>query len=128
MSAFEQGRVRPGGDGLANVAAEKLRLMIPAAGAIAYPFPLDGFHLAVSPASGQPSSGRMVLAALLLLAATAAPSLGLACAYWMTKPAPSSFALRARRLAYISIAAPPLFVLTGVGLGSLPLAISVELV
>jgi hypothetical protein len=70
----------------------------------------------------------MVLAALLLLAATAAPLLGLACAYWMTKAAPSTFELRARRLAYISIAAPPLFVLTGVGLGLLHIPVSDELV
>ncbi|WP_375777908.1 hypothetical protein ACE103_00400 [Bradyrhizobium sp. ma5] len=128
MSAFEQGRVRPGDDGLANAAAERLRSMIPAAGAIAYPFLLDGFHLAVSPANGHPSPGGVVLAALCLLAATAAPLLGLACAYWMTKPAPSSFELRARRLAYISIGAPPLFVLTGVGLGLLHIPVSDELV
>ncbi|MGY4475115.1 hypothetical protein [Bradyrhizobium sp. USDA 3364] len=128
MSAFEQGRVRPGDDGLANAAAERLRSMIPAAGAIAYPFLLDGFHLAVSPASGQISPGRLVLAALCLLAATAAPLLGLACAYWMTRAVPSSFELRARRLAYISIAAPPLFVLTGVGLGLLHIPVSDELV
>ncbi|WP_312011754.1 MULTISPECIES: hypothetical protein [unclassified Bradyrhizobium] len=128
MSAFEQGRVRSGDGGLANAAAEKLRSMIPVAGAIAYPFLLDGFHLAVSPADGPMSFGRLALAALLLLAATAAPLLGLACAYWLTKPAPSSFELRARRLAYLSIGAPPLFVLTGVGLGLLHIHVSDELV
>ncbi|TWC00801.1 hypothetical protein FBZ93_10472 [Bradyrhizobium macuxiense] len=128
MSAFEQGRVRPGADGLANTAAEKLRSMVPAAGAMAYPFVLDAFHLAVSPASGQLSPGRLVLAALCLLAATAVPLLGLACAWWLTKAAPSFFELRARRLAYVSIAAPPLFVLTGVGLGLLHIPISDELV
>ncbi|MDH2382839.1 hypothetical protein [Bradyrhizobium sp. CER78] len=113
---------------MANTAAEKLRSMVPAAGAMAYPFLLDGFHLAVSSASGQLPPGRMVLAALCLLAATAAPLLGLACAYWMTKRAPSSFELRARRLAYLSIAAPPLFVLTGVALGLLHIPVSDELV
>ncbi|MCA1400690.1 hypothetical protein [Bradyrhizobium sp. BRP56] len=128
MSAFEQGRVRSGDDGLANAAAEKLRSMIPAAGAMAYPFLLDAFHLAVSPAAGPMSFGRLALAALCLLAATAAPLLGLACAYWMTKAEPSSFELRARRLAYLSIAAPPLFVLTGVGLGLLHIPVSDELV
>ncbi|MHC6156550.1 hypothetical protein ACVSQB_32830 [Bradyrhizobium elkanii] len=113
---------------MANTTAEKLRSMIPAAGAIAYPFLLDAFHLAVSPAAGPVSFGRLVLAALCLLAATAAPLLGLACAYWMTKAEPSSFELRARRLAYLSIAAPPLFVLTGVGLGLLHIPVSDELV
>ncbi|WFU33164.1 hypothetical protein QA635_01510 [Bradyrhizobium brasilense] len=113
---------------MANTATEKLRSMIPAAGAMAYPFLLDAFHLAVSPAAGPASFGRLVLAALCLLAATAAPLLGLACAYWMTRAEPSSFELRARRLAYASIAAPPLFVLTGVGLGLLHIPISDELV
>ncbi|PDT70926.1 hypothetical protein CO675_37375 [Bradyrhizobium sp. C9] len=108
--------------------ADRLRGLAPAAGAIAYPFLLDGFHLVVSPADGPMSFGRLAVAALCLLAATAAPSLGLACAYWMTKPASSSFALRARRLAYVSIAAPPLFVLTGVGLGLLHIHVSDELV
>ena len=128
MSAFEQGRVRSGDDGLANTAAERLRWLIPAAGAMAYPFLLDAFHLVVSPAAGPVSFGRLVLAALCLLAATAAPLLGLACAYRMTKAEPSSFELRARRLAYLSIAAPPLFVLTGVGLGLLHIPVSDELV
>ncbi|QOZ37552.1 hypothetical protein XH92_01480 [Bradyrhizobium sp. CCBAU 53421] len=113
---------------MANAAAEKLRSMAPAAGAMAYPFLLDGFHLTVSPADGPMSFGRLVLAALCLLAATGAPLLGLACAYWMTKAAPSSFELRARRLAYLSIGAPPLFVLTGVGLGLLHIHISDELI
>lgn len=128
MSALEQGRVRPGDDGLTNAAAEKLRSMIPVAGAMAYPFLLDAFHHAVSPADGPMSFGALALAALCLLAATAAPLLGLACAYWLTKPAPSSFALRARRLAYLSIGAPPLFVLTGVGLGLLHIPVRDELV
>ncbi|WP_370168750.1 hypothetical protein [Bradyrhizobium elkanii] len=113
---------------MANTTAEKLRSMIPAAGAMAYPFLLDAFHLAVSPAAGPMSFGRLVLAALCLLAATAAPLLGLACASWMSKAAPSSFEPRARRLAYLSIAAPPLFVLTGVGLGLLHIPVSDELV
>lgn len=128
MSAFEQGRVRSGDDGLANTAAEKLRAMIPAAAALAYPFLLDAFHGAVSPADGAMSFGRLALAAPCLLAATAAPLLGLACAYWMTKAAASPYGLRARRLAYLRIAAPPLFVLTGVGLGLLHIPVSDELV
>jgi hypothetical protein len=46
----------------------------------------------------------------------------------MTTAAPSPFELRARRLAYASIGAPPLFVLTGVGLGLLHIHVSDELV
>jgi hypothetical protein len=132
MSAIEQSSVRPGGDGLANPVASKLRGLIPALGAISYPFWLDGFHFAVSPSSGPLSAGRLLAAALLLLAATAMPLLGLACAFWITnaatKTTPSPFELRARRLAYATICAPPLFVLTGVGLGLLHIPVSDELV
>ncbi|MCC8984725.1 hypothetical protein [Bradyrhizobium acaciae] len=124
MSAIEQGRIRTGD----NTSAEKLRWLTPAAGAMAYPFLLDAFHLAVSPTSGEMSTARLVLAALCLFAATAAPLLGLACAWRLTRAAPSPFELRARRLAYITIAAPPLFVLTGVGLGLLHIHVSDELV
>jgi hypothetical protein len=128
MSAIEQSSVRPGGDGVASPVASKLRGLIPALGAISYPFWLDGFHVAVSPSSGPLSAGRLLAAALLLLAATAMPLLGFAYAFWMTKTAPSPFELRPRRLAYATICAPPLFVLTGVGLGLLHIPVSDELV
>src|SRR5580692_9326714 len=98
MSAIEQSSVWPGGDGLANPVASKLRGLIPALGAISYPFWLDGFHFAVS-SSGPLSAGRLLAAALLLLAATAMPLLGLAYAFRLTKAstkaAPSPFELRA---------------------------------
>ena len=128
MTALEQSRIQPGSEGLANTAVDKLRKFIPTAGAISYPFWLDAFHLAVSPSVGPLSAARIFGAALCLLAATAMPLLGMACAFWMTREAPSSFELRARRLAYITIGAPPLFVLTGVGLSLLHLHVSDELV
>jgi hypothetical protein len=132
MTVLEQSSVRPGDDGLSNTVVDKLRRLIPAAGAISYPFWLDAFHLAVSPPSGPLSAARIFGAALCLFAATAMPFLGMACAFWMTRTAtkanPSSFELRARRLAYIAIGAPPLFVFTGVDLGLLHLHISDELV
>jgi hypothetical protein len=129
MSAIEQSSVQ---SGLANTAVDKLRRLIPAAGAISYPFLLDGFHLAVSPPGGPMSAGRLLAAALCLFAATVMPLLGMACVFWMTsatiQTAPSPFELRARRLAYGAIGAPPLFVLTGVGLGLLHIPVSDELV
>ena len=132
MTSIEQSRVQPGDDGLANTVVDKLCRLIPAAGAISYPFWLDAFHLVVSPSGGPLSAARIFGAALCLFAATAMPLLGLACAFWMTtaatREASASFELRARRLAYITIAAPPLFVLTGVGLGLLHLHVSDELV
>jgi hypothetical protein len=128
MTAFEQSSVRPGNEGLANTLVDKLRKLIPAAGAISYPFWLDAFHFAVSPASGPLSAARIFGAALCLLAATTMPLLGMLCAFWMTSAAPSFFELRARRLAYITIGASPLFVLTGVGLSLPHLHVSDELV
>lgn len=128
MTALEQSSVQPGDVGLANTAVDKLRRLIPAAGAISYPFWLDAFHFAVSPAGGSLSAARIFGAALCLFAATAMPFLGMACAFWRTSAAPSSAELRARRLAYVAIGAPPLFVLTGVGLSLLQLHVSDELV
>jgi hypothetical protein len=128
MTALEQSRIQPGNDRLANTLIDKLRRLIPAAGAISYPFWLDAFHFAVSASGGPLSAARIFTAALCLLAATAMPLLGMACAFWLTKETPSSFELGARRLAYITIAAPPLFVLTGVGLSLLQLHVSDELV
>jgi hypothetical protein len=126
MSAIEQSSVQRGDDGLALI--DKLRRLIPAAGAIAYPFWLDGFHLAVSPPDSPLSAGRMVAAALCLFAATAMPLLGMACAFRMRSAAASSFDLRACRLAYATTGVPPLFVFTGVGLGLLHIHVSDELV
>jgi hypothetical protein len=128
MSAIEQSSIQPG---LANTAVDKLRKLIPAAAAISYPFWLDGLHLAVSPPGESLSIVRIVAAVLCLLAATAMPLLGMACAFWMTSAAmaaPSPFELRVRRLAYGAIAAPPLFVFTGVALGLLHIRVSDELV
>lgn len=129
MTAFEQSNVRRGADGLANPIVHKLRRLIPAVAAMSYPFLLDAFHFAVSPSSGPMSAVRILGAALCLLTAMATPFVGLACALRMAKAAgPSSFELRARRLAYLTIGVPPFFVLTGVGLGLLRIDLSDELV
>jgi hypothetical protein len=128
MTALEQCTVQPRDDRLSNTFIDKLRGLIPAAGAISYPFWLDAFHLAVSPADGPLSTARIFGATLCLLTATTMPLLGMAFAFRLTKEVPSSFELRARRLAYITIGAPPLFVLTGVGLSLLQLHVSDELV
>jgi hypothetical protein len=128
MSTFAHSRVPAGDDVRANTITDKLRRLAPAAAAMSYPFLLNGFHLAVSVPSGSISIPRIIAAALCLSAAMAAPLIGLASAFRMTNADPSFFELRARRLAYISIGAPPLFVLAGVTLGLLHLHISDELV
>ncbi len=61
----------------------------------------------------------VLAAAALLTAAFAAPLWGLALTLRQTGPASSMFQLRARRLAYLVLGAPPLFVLTGVTVGLL---------
>jgi hypothetical protein len=74
-------------DSSANTILHKLRRPAPAAAAISYPFWLDGFHIAVSPASGPVSMIGIIGAALCLLAAMATPLFGLASAYRMTRVA-----------------------------------------
>ncbi len=128
MNTFRQSSVSPRNDGSANTIIHKLRNLAPAAAAIFYPFWLDGFHIAVSPASGPASIIRIIGAALCLLVAMATPLFGLASAFRITRADPSHFELRARRLAYMSIGVPPLFVLIGVTLGLLHLHVTDELV
>src|SRR4051812_32501660 len=103
MSVFEQSSVRRSGDGAATIIAYKLRRLIPAVGAIAYPFLLDGFHLAVSPAGGPILAARIIWAVLCLLAAISIPFMSLICAVRLSGTTPSRFEVRASRLAYITI-------------------------
>src|ERR1700749_1131617 len=93
----------------------KIVALYPAASALAYPFVLQAFHAAVSPPGGALSGVDVAGAAALLALAFALPLSGMAVAYWWTLAAhPSLSDLRARRLAYASIAVPPLFVFVGV--------------
>jgi hypothetical protein len=128
MGARRQSSVSPGDDDSTTTIVHKVRRLAPAAAAIFYPFWLNGFHHAVSPPGSPRSLIRLIGAALCLLAAMATPLFGLASAFRMTRADPSHFELRARRLAYLSIGAPPFFVLTGVALGLLHWHVSDELV
>ena len=128
MGTFAHSRGSAGDGVLANTIVDKLRRLAPAVTAMSYPFLLNGFHRAVSVPSGSISIARTIGAVFFLFAAMAAPLVGLASAFRLTSACPSFFELRARRLAYISIGAPPLFVLTGVSLGLLHLHISDEVV
>ena len=102
----------------------KVVALAPAMAAMAYPFVLQAFHLVVSPPGAALSAVRFAAAAALLVLAFALPLSGLAFAYRLTRtPEPSQSNLRARRLAYASIAAPPLFVFIGVAPGLLGLHI-----
>jgi hypothetical protein len=95
-------------------------LGLPAAAAVAYPFVLQAFHWVVSAPGAALSAFRVAAAAALLALAFALPLSGLRFAYWLTRaPQPSQSDLRACRLAYLSIAVPPLFVFLGVARGLL---------
>lgn len=83
--------------------------LLPVAAALAYPFFLKGFHAAIS-------SGSVGLAAMLLIGAFAMPLAGFLFAFRLNGCC-AQLDLRARRLAYASIAAPPLFVFVGVAPG-----------
>lgn len=97
-------------------------VLLPAVAAMAYPFLLQAFHFTVSSPDFAFPRIRLASAAVLLILAFAAPLSGLAVAYWLTR-APQHLPSdpRARRLAYASVAAPPLFVFLGVAPGLLGL-------
>jgi hypothetical protein len=80
----------------------------PAAAALCYPFLLRAFHALIGPVAITPSSFVILSAILVLAGAFVVPFLGLALACRPTA-APG-----ARRLAYVSVAAPTLYVFLGV--------------
>ena len=85
-------------------------VMTPATAAIAYPFLLRGFHAAIGAAGGT-GFAHGLLAWPLLLGAFLAPGLGMLFAFRSAGlEHPTSFQLRARLLAYLSLASPPLYI------------------
>ena len=100
-------------DRLAFGDARPLVVLLVAAN-LAYPFALEVFFVALGPAAGG-SLAATVGAAFALAAAFATPALGFAAILRLGAAAPvSAAALRARRLAHFSVAAPPLYTATGV--------------
>lgn len=98
----------------------KAAMLSPVLAALCYPFLLRAFHAAVVSSVDQASAAVTPLAVACLLGALATPLLGLAVAFRLSRDdRPSRFVLRARRLAYASIATPPMFVFAGVALGLL---------
>lgn len=82
--------------------------LAPAAEALCYPFLLKGFHAVVGTLAVTPSPFAILGAVLVLAVAFVVPFLGLALALRPTA-GPG-----ARRLAYVSVAAPTLYVVLGV--------------
>jgi hypothetical protein len=94
--------------------------LAPALAALAYPFLLAAFHAAVASYIASTAAWIAVVAGLFITAAFLVPVVGLSVAARLARlEAPSEFEVRARQLAYGTIAAPPMFVLFGVGLGLL---------
>src|ERR1700733_11907994 len=126
MSGFALNSLSPVYDAQVYTIGYRLRRLAPATATIAYPFLLNGFHAAVSASNGSVSTLRGIAAALWLSIAMAVPLVGLTWAFRITRANPSAFDLRARRLAYMSISAPPFFVLEGVALSLLHLRLNNE--
>jgi hypothetical protein len=98
----------------------KPTMLLPLALAFAYPFLLKGFHHGIGQPGDASSAVGLGFAALCLLGATAMPVFAVVWARRLSGPGCTSlFELRARRLAYLAMAAPPLFVFTGVARGLL---------
>lgn len=94
-----------------SAARTKALVLIPAAAALAYPWVLAAFHAAVSVS--------LAGAGALLILAFALPLSGFAVAHRLTRAPQPSQSVAGSRLAYTSLAAPPLFVLLGVARGLL---------
>jgi hypothetical protein len=97
-------------------------LVLPAVAAVAYPFALQAFHGVVSSLGFAGSPVGIGCAALLLIIAFILPLSGFAAAFWLTRDS-QPWNVAACRLAYASIAAPPLFVFLGVIRGLLRIQI-----
>src|SRR5579872_2353025 len=97
---------------------ERLIRAAPALAALVYPFILAGFHAAIAPViAGQAAAPawRSAGAALFLVLAFAMPILALLAAMSLAAIDPPSLAQRrARAIALLAVAAPPLFVFLGV--------------
>lgn len=99
--------------------ALKVGKLTPVAAALAYPYLLKIFH-AFGAKAGSVQTGEVLLGLVALLAACSVPLYGLFMADRLGRiKSPTKFDVRARRLAFFSVAAPPIFVLSGVGLGLL---------
>jgi hypothetical protein len=104
-------------DTSARTNPRNLSAVIPAMTAMAYPFLLRAFHSVVLPSGAGSSPPRYVGAAAILALAFAMPLSGLYFAYRFSRSDPFGVNVRARRLAFLSITAPPLFVFIGVAPG-----------
>ncbi|MBY6242281.1 hypothetical protein [Methylosinus sp. Sm6] len=82
--------------------------------AMTYPLPLIAFHSAIEAARAAGGGLALAAAALSLAAAFAAPAIALVCATRLLRiESPSDAELRARRIALLAVAAPPIFTAVG---------------
>jgi hypothetical protein len=99
-----------GSFGAPKIRARRLGLIrfLPAVAAGVYPLLLRAFHLLVGPPASHVTPPQFMGAAALLVAMVSVPALGM---IWAAMPAQ---AVGTRRLAYVSVTAPTLFVFLGV--------------
>lgn len=82
--------------------------------ATAYPLPLIAFHNTIEAMRANGGGVAMAAAALSLALAFAAPAIALICATLLLRiESPSEAELRARRIALLAVAAPPIFTAVG---------------
>jgi hypothetical protein len=87
----------------------------PSLAAAAYPFLLRGFHAGMTWSENGPTLLNMVSAAVFMALAFAVPAMAFVFAYRKAGIArPTAFQVKARRLAYLTVGVPPLYVLFGV--------------
>jgi hypothetical protein len=86
---------------------------------LAYPFLLKGFNASITGSDGPGTNVQWMAASIFLLCVMSLPLVGLLWAHRLTTSSgtPSPFLIRARQLAYFTMAAPPLFVFIGVTRG-----------
>jgi hypothetical protein len=98
-------------------------ILVPTVAAIAYPLVLAAFHGVVSSPNFDQSFWYLWGAGLLLGLAFALPLSGLGIAYGLTRLSLTWSIAAPSRMAYASLAAPPLFVLLGVARGLLKIQV-----
>ena len=125
MTAISQADVQQPNAGTAPLLTRKVLDLAPLFAAAAYPFLLRGFHAAMDWQASGPTPGRIVGAAFFMALACGVCALGLVFALRTAGLArPTAFQIKARRLAYLCIGVPPLYVWFGVvkGFADLPVA------
>lgn len=108
------------GERVASARLAGLAVVAPAAAAAFYPFVIKGFRTVVSWEDDGYATVRLIALAVLLTAAFAVPATGFLFSFRAARL--TAFDIRARRIAFFAVTAPPLFVFSGILFGVLGIA------